>query len=368
MIPSRPLSLVEIIRETVSIYKQIFSRYLLLFFLLCVPGVLLVTYGASNLIETVVSEAHHDIDFSDNDLTAVRDQIRAWLFIHNPMLLQEEQMLQQVDTASSKAVSHDTVAQSNVMSSKPGDSRQIIYYARTNIAHFALPIAMLLCGVILLLLGTIGLTGSLTDLACQIFEEHTPNLPEVLKDNYTRYVWKILLLYTLYMAATTGVDQVFLAVQGYSPQIADVLGPILTVAQIYFFMRLLFTVPALISEELGPFAALGRSWRLTARSGLGILGRVIGFGLILSAVGMLMFLLSGLIVSGTLFPWAEEFLQRSHLSVSWLLESMPNFIRAIAVYFGIPFLVLFSFLPIFTTVFYYDLRTRREGPLVYLEE
>jgi hypothetical protein len=35
---------------------------------------------------------------------------------------------------------------------------------------------------------------------------------------------------------------------------------------------------------------------------------------------------------------------------------------------GIVMLLLFSLLPIFFTVLYYDLRTRHDGPLVYLED
>ena len=362
MIPSRPLSVSEIIRETFSIYIHIFPRYVLLFLLLCIPGILLVTYGSTSLTHDVVSAAHHDIDFSDNDLTAVRNQMRNWLTVHNPMLLQEEQILEQLDTTA-KSTSRDTTQQYI-----HGDSKQIFYYFSSNLARFETPIGILLFGGLLLFLGTIGLTGTVTDLACQVFEERDWDIPGALKANYARHVWKMLLLYVLYMALSSGVDQTFSAIETYSPQIADSLGAIRTVAQIYIFLRLAFTIPALVSEEIGPFAALARSWRLTVRSGWRIMGAMVVFGLILSAAGMFLFILSGLIVSGTFFPWIEEFLQQPHLSVSWFLTTIPDFIHSIVIYAGIPFFILFALVPIFATVFYYDLRTRRDGPLVYLDE
>ena len=71
---------------------------------------------------------------------------------------------------------------------------------------------------------------------------------------------------------------------------------------------------------------------------------------------------------GDVFTWVNDFFSRDHLTIPWLLQSLPSVLRAIAIDTGIAVLALFSLAPIFFTVLYYDLRTRHDGPLVYLEE
>jgi hypothetical protein len=396
MIPSRPLSFIEIIRETFFLYAKTFSRYLLLFIVFCIPGLLIVTYASTHFIEDVVTSAHHDIHFNDQSLTAIRNEARNWLSVHDPLLIEEEQLLQQSDTThvapadTTRAASADTTRAATIDTAHQGTAgatvqsdtgadqaraaidragvHQFFYYFRTNPAKFSSSIALFVFGCILLLLGIFSLAVALIDLACQVFEEHGRDLREALRATMPRQVWNVALLFIIYVVAISATDGLVTFIDRFSDAIAGFISSLLTIAQIYLMVRLSLTLPALVSEEIGPLVALRRSWHLTRRSGWRIFGYSVIFSGIIMIVIIVLSMVSGLVVSGTLIPWYEAFLSRPEISVAWFLASVPGFIHAAVIYFGILFIPIFALLPVFATVFYYDLRTRREGPLVYLEE
>jgi hypothetical protein len=399
MIPSRPLSFAETIRETFFLYARTFSRYLLLFIAFCIPGLLIVTYATTNFIEQVVISAQHDIDFNDQGLTAIRNEARNWLSVHDPLLIEEEQLLQQSDTTrvapadTTRATPADTThtsatdtthtsATDTTRTSRTDTTRaataastgdtsrvhQFVYYFRTNLTKFSSSIALFVFGCILLLLGIFSLAVTLIDLACQVFEEHGRNLRDALRATVPKQVWNVALLFIIYVAAISAADGLVTLIDSFSDAIAGFISSLLTIAQVYLMVRLSLTLPALVSEGIGPFTALRRSWHLTRRSGWRIFKYTGIFSAIIMIVIIILSMVSGLVVSGTLIPWYEAFLSRPEISVAWFLASVPGFIHAAVIYFGILFIPVFALLPIFATVFYYDLRTRHEGPLVYLEE
>jgi hypothetical protein len=66
--------------------------------------------------------------------------------------------------------------------------------------------------------------------------------------------------------------------------------------------------------------------------------------------------------------WWNDILTRDHLTLQWLLESTPGALRAAAGEITVVLLLFFGLMPIFSTVVYYDLRTRHDGPLVYVDD
>ncbi|MEZ4707436.1 MAG: glycerophosphoryl diester phosphodiesterase membrane domain-containing protein [Caldilineaceae bacterium] len=113
---------------------------------------------------------------------------------------------------------------------------------------------------------------------------------------------------------------------------------------IYFWCRWLVATPCLINEQLGPVAALRRSWRLSK----GHVWRVIGYGILLYILGMI-------IVSAPAYVFQQialVFIGTENVAAA------TGIATAVSALFSViwqPFLVGAIVL------FYYDLRIRKEG-------
>ena len=345
MIPSRPLALVDIVSETLTIYRRSFWRYALFVLLLFVPGMAIVTAGAVSFSHDAVVAAQQDIGFGDTELTALRNDAKVWFAQQNPIYAQE---LPVTDT------SHFPKAR----------TQQLARYWKGNFTRFPSSLSVFVLGLALLFLGIFGLVAVTVDLACQVFEERAQEFWEPLRDAFTKYVWRLALLYLLYLAVSWSVNGILLM---FPPNISSALASFATMIQIYIIIRFAAVVPAIVSEGLGPLPALVRSWALTYRAGWRIFGVSLVIGILLF-FGILLLSMIMSFAPGNVFIWLNDFLTRDHLRVAWLLQSLPGMLWSIALGSGIAMLVLFSVVPIFGTVLYYDLRTRRDGPLVYLEE
>jgi len=345
LIPSRPLALVDIVSETLSIYGRSFWRYALFFLLLVVPGAALVTVSTANLTHDAITAAQHDIGFADSDLTAARNDVKTWSAKQNPVF-------------AAQWPSRDTSQFPHAR------TIQLSHYLENDLSNLQSPISLLGLGLALLLIGIFALAAVTSDLACQLFEERPQEFWEPMRDTFGKRVWKMLLLYILYLASSWSLEGILVLLPS---NVRGALGSFLTMAQIYIIIRLAVTVPALVSEELGPFQAIARSWELTRRAGWRIFGATFVIG-ILSFLAFMIVSMIISIVSGGVFLWLNEFFSKDQLTIPWLLQSISGVIRSVAVDSGIVMLVLFSLLPIFFTVLYYDLRTRHDGPLVYLED
>ncbi len=343
MIPSRPLALVELITESFSIFWRTSARYGVLFLLLIVPGVCLVTAGSTQFTEDFVTQAKHNINFGDSDLTAARNDFNAFVTEQNPAL---QEKLPGVGGSYPHA-----------------NTRQLYYFLRSNIGQFSSSIDLLASGLLLLTIGIFALTVATVDLASQIFEERDQELFGSLRSAFVGNLWKMLMLYTIYLMAVFLLDGIL----GLLPaSAAGALSGFTLVAQIYTMTRLVVTVPAMVSEEIGPFRAVARSWELTRRFGGRILGASLVGAIVLFVVCVMAFIAMQFIFSDFSLWW-NDFLTRDRLTLQWLLESSPGAIRAAAVEMTVLFF-LFGSIPIFGTVLYYDLRTRHDGPLMYVDE
>ncbi|HET6400040.1 MAG TPA: hypothetical protein VFH95_01445 [Candidatus Kapabacteria bacterium] len=345
MIPSRPLALVDIISETLSIYGRSFWRYALFFLILFVPGTAIMTVGATNLAHDAITSAQRDIGFADTDLTVARNDVKAWFAEQNPIFAAQ---WPGTDT------SHFPHAR----------TRQLAHYLGNNVSRFESSISLFALGFVLLMIGIFALVAATVDLGCQVFEERKQEFWEPLRESFGKHVWKMLLLCLLYLSVSWSVEGMLMVLP---PEIGGMFGSFLTMAQIYITIRLAVTVPAMVSEGLGPIQSLARSWELTRRAGWRIFAATLALGVLLFLALMLVSMIMS-IVSGEALMWMNDFLIKPYLTVTWLLDSLPGVFRSIAIESGIAMLALFSFLPMFFTVLYYDLRTRHDGPLVYLED
>jgi hypothetical protein len=343
LIPSRPLALVEIISETFSIYGRTFARYALLFLLLILPGVCLVTAGTTSFTEDFITSAKHEINFGDSDLTNARNDFNAFVTQQNPAFSEKL-------PGAGQPYPH-------------ANTLQLYYFFRTNYTRFISSIDLLASGFLLLIIGICALTAITVDLAAQVFEERRQELFGSLRAAFAKHVWKILLLYLLYMIAVLSFDGII----GLLPDAAaGALSGFILVAQIYIILRLFVTVPALISEEIGPFQAIGRSWQLTKNAG----GRIFGATFVCSVLAFVAFMFLGLIMQfffSDFSLWWNDFLTRDHLTLQWLLESTPGALLAASAEMTLETIILFGLIQTLGPVLYYDLRTRNDGPLVYMD-
>jgi hypothetical protein len=357
MIPSRPLNLVEIVGETFSIYRRIFLRYAGVFLLLVVPGICLTTYATLTATQNVIGAAHHAGAFDDSDLTQLRNDIRHWLEEQNPLL-----------TAGLPAPRVDsTLATDTTRREATASLERPLRYIREHITDLSSDFLLLGAAFLVLLIGTFAAITATIDLASQTFEERPLEFGYSLRASLLGHAWKALFLYLLYIIATSILDQVLVGIDSLSKNVGDAIAGFVSVAQIYVLIRLVALLPALVSEELGPFRAVLRSWHLTRRSGWRIFAVSAGFAIILFVVTMIVTAISGIFFGGV-YTWWSDFLSRDTLTITWLLRTLPDFVTSVAGEVTLIALLLFGLLFVFATVLYYDLRTRRDGPLVYLEE
>ena len=344
MIPSRPLALIEIITETFSIYGRTFARCGLLFLILVVPGMCLVTAGTTGLTQDLITSARHDLNVSDSDLTNARNDFNAFISQQNPVLSKEL-------PGAGQPYRH-------------AKTQRLIAFVSGNVSRFNEPFDLLACGLLLLTVGLFALISITIDLASQVFEERRQELFGSLRSAFAKHVWKLLFLYLLYLAIMLSLDGIL----GLLPDAAaGVLSGFTLVAQIYLIIRLFVTVPALISEEFGSFQAVRRSWQLTKN----VTGRIMGTTLVFSVILFVAFMMLLVILQfffSDFSSWWNDILTRDHLTVQWLLETTPSAIREAAGEITVVLLILFGLMPIFSTVLYYDLRTRCDGPLMYVDE
>ncbi|MDP4231037.1 MAG: hypothetical protein Q8916_11615, partial [Bacteroidota bacterium] len=221
-------------------------------------------------------------------------------------------------------------------------------------------------GVFLLALGLLAALGGWYDLACRAFEERAMPLGRILGSTLTWSMWMLL----AQIAAI--ILSIFIAL-GIIVGVASVISPVLgalsffasIVCMIYAGVRLMFCGVALVSEESGPIAAIKRSLALTQ----GIFWRVIGISLI---CGTTIYIISAIIqtplsmaINGDI-RWLLEF-GRGNMSISQLLGNLKQTIRDLELVYIISSALTAIFFPAFLATFYYDLRTRKEGPLEYPE-
>src|SRR5439155_17887131 len=109
------------------------------------------------------------------------------------------------------------------------------------------------------------------------------------------------------------------------------------VAAAYVSIRWTVWSQAVVLERRGPFEALGRSWSLVRGSMWRILGLVFVTGIAVLVAGIVLGIIGGIL--GAALP------------ISW--QGVPAAVLGI---------LTASWVPIVTTLIFFDLRARREGP------
>ena len=351
MIPSRALSFAEVIAETFGIARRITLRYWLLFAILVAPGVVVLVLGLQQLAQDKIEAIHRDLHYSDSTLTQLRDEVRSRMREESPFFAFEEQALGVQDSASLNAGN--------------AHIKEVRAYFERNAGDVG-PFGTIALGAFLILVGALALFAATVDLASQVFEERAQDVGEALKSAFRTHFFRMLALHVLYWSVIIFIDIVLSAISGVSLAASSVLGSFAMVIELYASMRLTAAVPSLVSEEMGPVRAMARSWQLTR----GFAGRTLAlwfaFGLVLLVASMGVSAIGGLVFPGVM-DWLQQALSMRPLTFVWLEGSFPGLIWSFAGEMAIFTLLLGAVVPVFMTIYYYDLRTRKDGPLVYLD-
>ncbi|RCV55725.1 hypothetical protein DEF23_12090 [Marinitenerispora sediminis] len=157
-------------------------------------------------------------------------------------------------------------------------------------------------------------------------------------------------LWTLLFFAVLVGGLLLTAVEPVSGVISILLGLVLVaVLGVWVYVKLAMAMPAVVLERVGPFRAMGRSWRLVRRSWWRLFGILLLAQLIASVVAQLLVVPFSLVSAVTLVV-AE--------TAAWV-----PVVNAAAVYVGtvLSSAVTSPFIAGATTLLYIDLRMRREA-------
>ncbi len=373
MIPSRPLDLGGIISESIRIVKRTYWRAPLLYLLFILPGFIFTHYGLNEVVDRMEIFVQKFSAVSPEVPTLVRDYFvggasrTTTISIYRLEFPEFFGVIDSVNTTlqikypdSSRSLilsRLDSIA--NVVNNKNGSSA-----ADFLLADLSGSLILTVFGLLLLILGSIGSSAALYDLSCRAFEERPLLFKPIVKLSLTHSMWLILIQYAMiFLAMITGLGVLI----GITSAIAPILGVLGFLASVFILVyagvRILFSSVALVSEELGPFEAIKRSLELT----VGIFWRVFGIsiiaGIFIYIVSILIQTLLSVLISPDL-KWFIEFL-RGNTNVSLLFAGLKSDLFHLELVFLLSSLLTVGFLPSFLTTFYYDLRTRNDGPLEY---
>lgn len=389
MIPSRPLHFADIFSETFAITTRTFPRYLLLFLVCIAPATWLMTRGVIDGMTTTVRIAQRHYNFTDQDLTALRNIFRDTLARSNPAFRSEIESIEEdrVTTTDSLAAisgarsSTDSASTALGAESATRDTNRVdsLFHAiqarprvhasqvfEEHLADIFAAMQAFFVGFLLYIIGYGVLLAGVTELSVQVFEARRQRLGFALKRIFQHHLWTVLAILILYGIAAFALWILAIAVGEIR-----YAGPILDAAFFIFWgfatLGLSLAIPISVSENVGPIAAFKRSWLLTNGSKLRILGTALVLGVILFGILLFMSVITSALFMGLSLEFWRHVLRDPQITVNWLLDGMARLIASSMLANTVTSIFTLSLPVVFITVFYYDLRTRREGPLTYDE-
>ncbi len=384
MIPSRPLDLGGILSESIRIIRLTFLRMGMITLLALLPGWIALYWGVSEAtsdVNTYLTEHHFtnpesEIIIRDYFLDVAKNDNN--FSIYRIIYAEKFKLIDSAYERSTKDL--------------PADKRSVIIRARvdslfgvSNSIHEATqdtdsqssPFLDLMLqmfyrlspALILLVLGAIFQMAAMYDLASRGFEERALSISRVLRLALARNMWLLMaqiILISLAMLAGLGV------LIGIGFAISEFLGVFVMLAalSIMFFalIRLSFSQIALVSENLGPIKSTTRSFELTGHNFIRIVG-IFFIGILLIIVVSAVIRIPFDFIFAVNFDTAiKPYIVGADPHISQILALIKNIFVNIFFESAIVSFLTASLLPVFVTTFYYDLRTRLDGPLDYNEK
>jgi hypothetical protein len=361
MIPSRVLRFSDVFSETFAITTRTFLRYLLFFAVCIVPATWLMTEGTIDATTASFRIAQNRYSFTDQDLTALRNRVRDSLEQNNPAFRQEIQSLQE-DRASSDSASIDSLIAR--IAARPRVHFTTIL--ADNLADIMSSAAVFFIGGILWFIGLCILIPSLTELSVQAFEERRQRLGYTLKRVFTHHLWTVLGIMALFWLASFALWVLSLAL-GQIRDVGVLFMAAIFVVWSFFTLGFSLAIPASVSENLGPIAAFRRSWQLTKHEKWRIFGVTLALFLISIPIWLFLSVVTSAAFMGVSVEFWRHALRDPMITVNWLLNGFRQLMESGTIANDIVALFVTPLPIVLAVVLYYDLRTRRDGPLTYDE-
>ena len=384
MIPSRQLDLGGIIGESIRIIRLTFLRMGFITLLALLPGWITLYWGVSEAtsdVNTYLNEHHFtspqsEIIIRDYFLDVAKNDNN--FSIYRIIYAERFKLIDSAYERSTKDLPADKkreIIRSRVdslfgVSSSIHDATQEKESHSTPFLDLMLQMFYRLSpGIILLLLGAMFQTAGMFDLASRGFEERSLNISRVLRLAFARNMWLLmvqLILISLAMLAGLGV------LVGIGFAISEFLGVFVVLAAlgIMFFamIRLSFSQVALVSENLGPIKSTTRSFELTGGNFIRIVGIFFIGILLILIVSVVIRIPFDFIFAVNFDKVIKPYIIGTDPHISQILALMEKMFVNMFFESAIVSFLTASLLPVFITTFYYDLRTRVDGPLDYNEK
>jgi hypothetical protein len=378
MIPSRPLSIGGIIEEGIRIVRKTYWRAALVMLIFAAPGIILIQLGIDNVIDGSQLTVQKITDFSPEAPKLARDYLfsgKSNPSLYTYLYFQYSDVLGTIDSVRTELQKEYPDSVSRAVLEQRLDSIETAYKNLPDTkeskgfwGQIQSGIVILLVGFCLYMLGIFGSTAAHYDLSSRAFEERSFPLAVIIKYSLSRTMWLLIIQYLIIgFAMLFGLGVVI----GISFGISDVLGAFGIFAAMgiifYAIFRILFSGVAMVSEELGPFDAIKRSLELTKGYFWNIVGTFIICMILIFTFSTLIRLPFSFLITPNL-DWLLEFIRGKSFDVPKTFHSIRSAIYAFEAITVISALLTASFTPAFLTTIYYDLRTRKDGPLEYDSE
>ncbi|MEI8134930.1 MAG: hypothetical protein WCH46_07605 [bacterium] len=376
MIPSRELELGGLFTESARIIKKIFWQVALLYAIFTIPGEVVMYFGASNLISDVRDRVHEMTVTDPTTPTLIKDYFLldstrgSSLSIYR--LLYSE-VFTAIDSARKTAANrYPDSGQLLIKNRLEQINQKFTSHSGKTIWDWLfskLMSSLIIVGIgfVLLILGIYALRGAIFDLSSRAYEERSAKLSEILKKSLSKYMWLLItqdIIFVLSLCTVLGL------VVGLSLLISPLLIVLLLLPcfglVLISAVRLLFRGIALVSEELGPLEGLNRSFGLS----VGNFWRIVGYAIVATLLVYILETIGQLpinLIAADNFNWIVDYLN-DKLSLTNALAILDSTILKYLIFGLISGSIFASLWDVFTTTFYYDLRTRKEGSLDYPPE
>jgi len=379
MIPSRPLYIGDIISETFKMSWKTLLRVLLIALVLSAASTFVYVWGISGIVERGYTVLEKNYPLDSASVSTYRMGVLKEIKEENPFLLAlyfpdvkvdiDDEIKKVADTThiDSLHTASDSVAIVAAIDSRNYLEEMGDFFLDNSEAIFGIFDGIFFASLVSILI-SIFLSTFILDICIRYFEERKLNIVAALTTTLRRNVWMSILMYLLMIFILLFGFGVMIGIGAIMPVALEVMLILFAIGMLVLTgVRLMFAQVALISEELGPWESLHRSWKLTQ----GYFWRTVGIVIVLFMIVVVFEAIAQAIVGIFDMTRAETIkglIAGEHTNVKAAIDELISLIQISSIQSLITAVLFITFTPSLLTVMYYDLRTRKDGPLTYPEE
>lgn len=379
MIPSRPLYIGDVINETFKMSWKTLLRVVIVALILSAASTFVYVWGISGIVERGYSVLQKNYPLDSASVSTYRMGVLKEIKKENPFLLAlyfpdvkvdiDDEITKVADTTriDSLQTTSDSIATVAAIDSRNYLEETGDFFTDNSEAIFGIFDGIFFASMISILI-SIFLSTFILDICIRYFEERKLNIVAALTTTLRRNVWMSILMYLLMIFILLFGFGAMVGIAAIMPVPLEVLLILFAVGMLVLTgVRLMFAQVALVSEDLGPWESLHRSWTLTH----GHFWRIVGIFIVLLLIVVVFEAIAQAIVGifdMTNTDMITGLISGEHTNVKAAFDELITLIQISSIQSLIVTVLFITFSPSLLTVMYYDLRTRKDGPLTYPEE